>query len=94
METQNNKRKERIDIRVTPEEKQLFLKALKLNGDRSLSAFITRVIKNKSFEILERENRILASERDKEIFFNTIFNEQEPNQVLKDAAKKFESSQD
>lgn len=93
METQNTK-KERIDIRVTPEEKKMFVKARRLSGDKSLSAFVTRIVKNSSLEIIEKNNQILASERDKKIFFDSIFADQQPNQALKDAARKYESSQE
>lgn len=92
MEAQPTKN-ERIDIRVTPEEKELFLEAYKISGDRSFSGFIARIVKTKSFEIIEENKKILASERDKKIFFEAIFSEQEPNQALKEAAKKFISSQ-
>ena len=85
---------ERIDIRVTPEEKKMFLQAHRISGDRTFSGFITRIIKTKSFEIIEESKKILASERDRKIFFDTIFSEQEPNQTLKDAARKFKSLPD
>lgn len=84
---------ERIDIRVTPEEKRMFLQAHKISGDRTFSGFVTRVIKTKSVEIIEENKKILASERDRKIFFDAIFSNQEPNQALKDAAKKYKSSQ-
>ena len=93
METQSI-RNERIDIRITPEEKEIFLRARKLSGDRSLSAFITRIVKDKAFEIIEENERILSTERDRKIFFDAIFADMEPNQALKDAAKKFKSSHD
>ena len=93
METQTIKN-ERIDIRVTPEEKRVFQRAYRISGDRTFSSFVTRIVKNKSFEIIRENERILASERDKKIFFDAIFSDQEPNQVLKDAAKKFKSLQD
>lgn len=92
MKTQSVKN-ERIDIRVTPEEKEVFLKAHEISGDRTFSGFITRIVKTKSFEIIEENERILASERDRKIFFDALFSEQEPNQTLKDAAKKFKSLQ-
>ena len=85
---------ERIDIRVTPEEKKMFLQAHRISGDRTFSGFITRIIKTKSVEIIEESKKILASERDRKIFFDTIFSEQEPNQALKDAARKFKSLPD
>lgn len=93
METQNRKN-ERIDLRVTPEEKKMFLKAHRISGDRTFSSFVTRVVKAKSFEIIEENERILASERDRKIFFDVLFSDQEPNQTLKDAAQKFKSLQD
>lgn len=83
---------ERIDIRVSPEEKEIFLKAQKLSGERSFTAFITRIIKSKSLEIIEKNEQILASDRDREIFFEALMKDQEPNQVLKEAADKYKLS--
>lgn len=93
METQSRKN-ERIDLRVTPEEKKIFLKAQRISGDRTFSSFVTRIVKDKSFEIIEENERILASERDRKLFFDALFSDQEPNQTLKDAAQKFKSLQD
>jgi uncharacterized protein (DUF1778 family) len=90
MEAQSTKN-ERIDIRVTPEEKQLFLEAYRISGERSFTGFITRIVKSKSAEIIEENKKILASERDRKIFFEAIFSEQEPNQALKEAAKKYKA---
>ncbi len=90
METQTI-RNERIDIRITLEEKKVFLRALKLSGDRSLSAFVTRILKAKAVEIIDENEQILSSKRDRMIFFDAIFNEMEPNNALKVAAKKFKS---
>ena len=84
---------ERIDLRITPEEKELFLKAQKISGDKTFSAFVTRIVKTKAEEIIEENKKVLASERDRKIFFDAIFSEQKPNQALKDAAKKFKSTQ-
>ena len=88
------RKEERIDIRVSPEEKELFLKAQRLSGDRRFSGFITRIVKAKSTEIVEENTRILASLRDREIFFNSILSEQEPNEALKVAVKRFKSKQE
>lgn len=43
---------ERIDISVTPKEKEIFLRTQKLSGDRTFSAFITRIVKSKSLELV------------------------------------------
>ncbi|PIQ20074.1 MAG: hypothetical protein COW65_17130 [Cytophagales bacterium CG18_big_fil_WC_8_21_14_2_50_42_9] len=92
MATQHIKN-ERIDIRVTPEEKEMFLQAHRISGDRTFSGFITQIVKTKSIEIIEKNKKILVSERDRKVFFDAIFSEQEPNQALKDAASKFKSLQ-
>lgn len=83
---------ERIDIRVSPEEKEIFRRAYKLSGDKTFSGFVTRLIRDRSVQIIEENERILASERDKEIFFKAIFSGQEPNKVLTDAANRFKST--
>ncbi|MBS3771478.1 MAG: DUF1778 domain-containing protein [Bacteroidales bacterium] len=92
MKPQNTK-DERIDLRLTSEEKELLKKAQKLRGEKSISAFVTRVTIHKAREIIEKENEILASERDKKIFFDAVLADQEPNQKLKEAAKKYKSLQ-
>jgi len=91
METQIRK-DDRIDIRVSPEEKKIFQRAHKLSGDKTFSGFVTRIIRAKSLQIIEENERILASERDKEIFFQAIFANKVPNRVLTDAAKKYKST--
>ena len=91
MKTQIRK-DDRIDIRVSPEEKKIFRRAHKLSGDKTFSGFVTRIIRAKSIQIIEENKRILASEKDKEIFFQAIFSNREPNQVLAAAANKYKSA--
>jgi uncharacterized protein (DUF1778 family) len=86
-------KQERIDIRVTPEEKSLFLQAQQISGEKSFSSFLIRILKNKSHEIIEENQRILASERDRNLFFDAIFAKQAPNEVLQEAARRFKSGQ-
>lgn len=85
---------ERIDIRVSLEEKKMFQRAYKLSGDKTFSGFITRIVKFSSKQIIETHERILASERDKKIFFNALFSDVEPNQELTNAARKYKLAQE
>ncbi|MFW6225300.1 MAG: DUF1778 domain-containing protein [Bacteroidota bacterium] len=55
-----------------------------------MSAFITRIVKLKANSIIEGNKRILASERDKNIFFDAVFSDSVPNQKLKKSAEKSE----
>lgn len=91
MKTKTRK-EDRIEFRISPEEKALFRKALLLSGDKTFSGFVTRIVRTKSIQIIEENERILASERDKEIFFKAVFANQEPNKTLTEAANKFKSN--
>ena len=90
METQLNK-DERIEIRVSAHDKRIFQKAQKLSGDKSFSSFIVRIVKKIAEEIVEENDRIIASERDREKFFDAVFGNSEPNINLAEAAKKYKS---
>ncbi|HDR53028.1 MAG TPA: DUF1778 domain-containing protein [Mariniphaga anaerophila] len=90
METLINK-DERIEIRISAYDKRIFQKAQKLSGDKSFSSFIVRVVKEQAEKIVAKNDRIIASERDREIFFNAVFENSKPNQNLVEAAIKYKS---
>lgn len=90
MEAQSNK-DERIEIRISSYDKRIFQKAQKLSGDKSFSSFIVRVVKKEAEEIVAKNDRIIASERDREIFFEAVFGDRKPNSNLIKAAKKYKS---
>ncbi len=90
METPINK-DERIEIRISAHDKQIFQKAQKLSGDKSFSSFIVRVVKKQAEEIVAKNDRIIASERDRDIFFNAVFGDRKPNSDLIEAAKRYKS---
>ena len=82
---------ERIEIRISAHDKKVFQKAQKLSGDKSFSSFIVRIVKKQAEEIVMKNDRIIASELDREKFFETIFGDAKPNQKLIEAAQKFKS---
>jgi uncharacterized protein (DUF1778 family) len=90
METHINK-DERIEIRISSHDKRILQKAQKLSGDKSFSSFIVRIIKKQAEEIVTKNDRIIASETDREKFFDAVFGESHPNQNLVEAAKKYKS---
>ena len=67
MEAQKNK-SERIDLRITPTDKELFKKAQYISGDTSLSSFLLRIIKQKTQEIVAEKESILLTQKDRELF--------------------------
>lgn len=82
---------ERIELRVTSAEKEMFIKAQKLSGDKSFSSFIVRVVKQQAEEIVAKNDRILATEKDRRVFFDAVFADSKPNQNLIEAAKRYKS---
>lgn len=93
METQLNK-DERIEIRISSHDKRIFQKAQKLSGDKSFSSFVVRIVKEQAEEIVANNDRIIASERDREIFFEAVFGNSNPNSNLVEAAKKYKAQTD
>lgn len=79
----------RVELRLSASEKEIFQKAQELSGDKSFSSFVVRIVKKEAEEIVANYNRIIASERDREIFFNAVFGELEPNENLREAAKRY-----
>lgn len=87
-------KEERIEIRVSEHDKKMFKLAQMLSGDKSFSSFIVRVVKKQAEEIVSKNNKILISEKDRQLFFESVFNNLEPNQNLIDAAKRYHSKKE
>jgi uncharacterized protein (DUF1778 family) len=83
--------KARFDTRLTREQKAYFEKAALLGGYRSLTDFVILTVQNKAKEIIEEREKIIASRRDSEIFFEAITNPDQPNEALVLAAKAYKS---
>jgi len=90
METHLSK-DERIELRVTSADKRMFRRAQKLSGDKSFSSFIVRVVKQQAEEIVAKNDRIIATEKDRKVFFDAVFSNSTPNQNLVEAAKRYKS---
>lgn len=87
----SSENKARFDTRLTKEQKDFFERAAILGGYRSLTDFVILTVQKKAKEIIEERERIIASNRDSEIFFNAIVNPDKPNKELLKAAKEFNS---
>lgn len=90
MESQVSK-DERVELRVSSADKRIFKKAQKLSGDKSFSSFIVRIVKKEAEEIVAKYDRIIATEKDRQVFFDAVFSNNKPNQNLLAAAKKYKS---
>jgi uncharacterized protein (DUF1778 family) len=81
-------RRERLEARITPEQKALFQRAADLTG-RSLTDFIVSSAQTAAEEAIERHHVINLSARDSLIFAEAILNPAEPNENLHAAAQRY-----
>jgi uncharacterized protein (DUF1778 family) len=79
----------RFDTRWTEEQKHFFERASVLAGYRSLSEFVFVAVQKRAEEIVESHERLLASDRDAEVFMQALLAPQEANSVLKKAAERY-----
>jgi uncharacterized protein (DUF1778 family) len=82
---------ERIELRVSATDKMMFRKAQKLSGDKSFSSFIIRVVKEQAEEIVAKNDRVIATEKDRRVFFDAVFGDRSPTRNLVEAAKRYKS---
>jgi uncharacterized protein (DUF1778 family) len=82
MATQVN---DRIDVRITKEQKELFRRASVISGFKNLTEFVVHCVSKESKNLLIEENQILKNEEDKRIFFHALLNPPSPNDRLKKA---------
>ena len=83
------KEQARFDARLPKEQKQFFEKAAQLGGFRSLTDFVILTVQEKAKEIIQEKERIIASERDSEIFFDAITNPRKPSKTLENALEDY-----
>ena len=79
----------RFDTRLSKEQKQLFERAALLGGYRNLTDFVIATVQSKAKEIIEEREKIIASQKDKEVFFDALVNPLKPNKDLLDAKKTY-----
>ena len=87
--TTEKKELTRFDTRISKEQKFIFEKAAALGGYRNLTSFIIATLQGRANEIINQQERILASNKDSEIFFEAITNPTKPNSDLLLAAQEY-----
>ena len=81
----------RFDARLPIEQKEFFEYASKIGGYRSLTEFIIQSVQLNAEKIVEEHNKIIASKKDQEIFFDLVYSGGQPNEELKSALKEYNS---
>ena len=81
----------RFDTRLSKEQKDLFERAARLGGYRNLTEFVVIAVQEKANEIISERERIIASQKDSEIFFEAALNPKAPNSELFKASDEFKA---
>jgi uncharacterized protein (DUF1778 family) len=81
----------RFDTRLPKDQKVFFERAAMLGGYRNLTDFVIVTLQEKAKEIISDHDRIIASKKDSELFFDAIMNPQTPNNQLSEAAKEYKA---
>lgn len=84
-----NQEKARFDTRLPKEQKQFFERAALLGGYRNLTDFVIATVQNKAKEIIEEREKIIASQKDKVVFFDALVNPPKPNKDLLSAKEAY-----
>jgi uncharacterized protein (DUF1778 family) len=79
----------RFDARLAPHQKELFEQAAAIKGYKSLSDFVIQVVQEAATQIVNHHSAILASEKDKQVFFDALLHPPLPNKALTKAAKAY-----
>ena len=79
---------ERLEARITAEQKELFLKAAALNG-RTLSDFVIASAYETAAKTIREHEVLTLSVRDRHVFVDALLNPKEPGARLKKAARRF-----
>jgi uncharacterized protein (DUF1778 family) len=82
------RRAERLEARVTVEQKQLFERAAALEG-RSLTDFVVASAQSAAAEAVARHELLQLSPRDQTVFVRALLKPPAPNKALRAAAARY-----
>lgn len=81
--------KARFDGQLLKDQKNFFERAAQLAGFKNLTEFVFSAAQEKAETIVMNHETLLASQRDREVFFEALMNPPEPNEKLMSAAQKY-----
>ena len=79
---------ERLEARVSAQEKALFTKAAAIQG-RTLSEFVVSTLHDASSRVIESYEIMRLTEQDRKTFIDALLNTPEPSKNLKAAARRY-----
>lgn len=82
---------DRIDVRISKEQKDLVKYACDLSGFKSLSEFVVHCISKEANQIILENKEVLKTLEDKQLFVDALLNPPAPNAALKKAQQQYQS---
>jgi uncharacterized protein (DUF1778 family) len=81
-------KKDRLDLRVTAEFKEMVTYAASLAGT-SMTSFVNESILERATKTIEQHERIILNSKARDRFLNALTTPPAPNEALQKAAKKY-----
>lgn len=81
-------KRERLEARVSPEQKSLFQRAATLRG-QTLSDYVVNIVQQDAEETIHKHEIITLSARDSCIFVDALLNPSGPNDALRAAFEDY-----
>ncbi|MBL0266979.1 MAG: DUF1778 domain-containing protein [Leptospiraceae bacterium] len=85
--TQTKSKEERIELRVSNEQKSIIEKAANINGLSLSSYMLSQALQSARIDI-ENSELIKLTNKDRDLFVNSIEKKYNPNRALKQAMKR------
>ncbi|NDJ26006.1 DUF1778 domain-containing protein [Nostoc sp. B(2019)] len=79
---------ERLEARITKEQKELFQRAADIQG-RTLTDFVISSVLNAAKQIIHEHEMMSLSKEDQEVFVSALLNPPEPSTKLQAAAQRY-----
>jgi uncharacterized protein (DUF1778 family) len=86
-------RSERVEARVTPEQKKLLERAAALEG-RSLTDFVLSSAQGAAAETISRHELLKLTPDDQDVFVQALLKPPAPNKALRAAAARYRAARD
>lgn len=80
-----------IDEKLSDEQKAFFSYAASLSGFDNLGDFLIFSALEKALQIINTHNSFLASDKDREVFFDALMRPAMPNKTLYEASKVYQN---
>src|SRR5436305_7994518 len=85
-----SRKQERLEARVTPDQKRLIERAAELRGT-SVTAFVVDSAQEAATRTISEFEMLKLQDEARELFVNVVLNPPEPNEAARDAARRYKA---